>query len=585
MASGSFLVFMAVPPIRRRAVVVLSLAVALVCASASAVTSAAASTAAAVPGGLGYDISWPQCGHGLPVDETQVAIAGVTDGRPFTTNPCLASEAAWAAGARLPFDLYMNLNWPDAGTAHYALSGPGGTCAPADVSCEGFNYGYNAATAALAAAQAAGVSATTWWLDVETGDNWSSSTAGNTQVVVGAVAALRAHSLVAGIYSITHMWQQITNGYQDTSIPVWIPGPESIDFAGYYCDPRFSFDGGPVWLVQYPRDSLDGDLICQTEPGWPATAAWHGFAGLGSGPLGGPPSAVAPRPGLLEIFWRGTDGGLWHTWENDGTWYGPRSLGGAMASDPSVVSPSPGVMDIFWKGVDGQLWHTWYNAAGWQGPRPLGGTLATAPTAVAPGNGVVDVFWRSVDLALTHAWFNQGWNPPQELAPGNIGDGQPFPATSSTGVIDVFWRGADNNLWHDWYNQGWNAPQSLGFGPLGGDPHPVGWLNGHVEVGWTGTDDGLWEGVYTPADGWLGPRSLVATGLASDPDPISWGLGDTDVYWLGTDGNLWHHWYGRSVSLGDGPLGSRPSAVATGEGTVTVVWKGMDNQLWMDRYG
>jgi hypothetical protein len=549
------------------------------------ITGVTAQAQPTVPGGLGYDISWPQCGRVLPNDGIGVAVIGVTGGSPFTANPCLRSEAAWARGAALPYDLYMNLNWPTAATAGEAANGPRGHCAPGDVTCLGYNYGYNAVASATGVAGAAGASAATWWLDVETGDYWSSNTTGNTAVVQGAIDGLHGRGITAGIYSISFMWQQITNGYQAPSIPVWIPGPQSIDYAHYYCDQRFSFDGGPVWLVQYPRSGLDGDMICTTQPSWPPTETWHGVAYLGSGPLGGPPSAVAPLPWVVDVFWRGTDSALWHTWRYNGSWYGPQSLGGQLASDPSVVSPSPGVIDVFWKGVDGGLWHKWFNSYGWQGPAGLGGALATSPQAVAPGNAIVDVFWRANDGSLTHAWYNQGWNAPQALAAGSTGDGQPFPVSSNPGLVDVFWRGADANLWHAFYNQAWYALSSLGFGPLGSDPHAVGWLNGHIEVTWTGTDGGLWEGVYGPGVGWLGPRSLVARGLGSDPVPLSWGLGDTDVYWLGTDGNLWHHWYGRSESLGDGPLGSRPSAVTGSEGAVTVVWRGTDNNLWMDWYG
>jgi hypothetical protein len=440
-------------------------------------------------------------------------------------------------------------------------------------------------TSAVKVTVAAGAAAGTWWLDVETGDHWSSDTVGNAAVVQGAIDALHGRRITAGVYSISFMWQQITGGYQAPDVPAWIPGPESIDFAHYYCNQRFSFDGGPVWMVQYPRSGLDGDLICTTQSSWPATAAWHGVRYLGSGPLGGPPAAVAPSPGIVDVFWRGTDGGLWHTWEVNGSWFGPQSLGGHLASDPSVVSPSVGVIDVFWKAGDGSLWHTWFNGRGWQGPASLGGELGTSPQAVAPGNAVVDVFWRARDGSLTHAWYNNGWNAPQVLATGSSTEGQLFPVSSNAGVVDVFWRGADNNLWHVFYNQGWNPPSSLGSGPLASDPHAVGWLTGHIEVTWTGTDGGLWEGVYTPTNGWLGPRQLVPVGLGTDPAPISWGLGDTDVYWRGTDGSLWHYWYGRSESIGDGPLGSRPSAVTGSEGGVTVVWKGSDNNLWVDWYG
>ncbi|MHB8717869.1 MAG: hypothetical protein ACYDAC_03110 [Candidatus Dormibacteria bacterium] len=546
--------------------------------------AAAAGSMATVPGGMGYDISWPQCGGSLPAGETQVAIVGATAGHPFSRNPCLAGEAAWAAQARLPLALYLNLNWPYSSTDPMAQQGPLGTCSSSNVTCLGYNYGYNAASSAVDGASSVGVSAATWWLDVETGDHWSNDTSGNTAVVKGAVDGLRARGLNVGVYSISFMWQQLTGGYQDASLPVWIPGPESLDFAAYYCNQRFSFSGGPVWLVQYPRGGYDGDLICRAEPGWPLAEQWHAPIGLGDGPLGGPPVAVNPSAGVVDVFWKGTDGGLWHAWQVNGVWMGPQGLGGHLASDPSAVSPSPGVVDVFWKGTDGALWHSWYNS-GWAGPDRLGGTLATAPQAVTPDPGVVDVFWRGPDQSVMHAWFNQGWNAAQSLAAGGAGDGAPFPVSSSPGIVDVFWKGADGNLWHIYFANGWNPLSSLGDGPLGSDPAPVAWVNGHIEVTWRGTDGGLWEGVYAPADGWLGPRNLESSGVTSAPVPSSWGMGATDVYWQGADGGLWHHWFGRSEGIAAGTLGSPPHVVTTGEGTVTVVWKGTDGGLWSAWYG
>ena len=542
--------------------------------------------AAVVPGGLGYDISWPQCGQAFPADHSEVDVVGVTDGHPFSVNPCLASEAAWAGSGVLPLEVYVNLNWPTAAQAPHGANGPRGACASGDLLCEGYNYGYNAAADAVQAANGAGVSAQVWWLDVETGDNWSGNAAANSAVIHGGIDGLRALGRTAGIYSITHMWTQLTNGLQLPDVPVWVPGPAALDYAGFYCNSANSFDGGPIWMVQYPRGGLDGDLLCATQSAWASPPAWHGGQALSSGGAGGVPVTVSPSAGVVEVLWRGTDDALWHAWLSGGAWHGPQSLGGVLTSDPSAVSPSPGVVDVFYRGADHALWHTWESGA-WQGPERLGdGVLATPPEAVARGAGVIDVVWRSRDQSLMHAWYDQGWNAAQVLVSGAVGDGQPFAVSSAPGQVDVVWRGADGNLWDVYYLGGWQTPVNHGYGPLGSDPRAAGWGDGHLEVFWAGAAGDMWEALYAPGYGWDDNPRLVSSQLMSSlPVAVSWGPGDADIYYRGRDNMLWHHWFGRTEPLNDGPTEFTPSAAITSTGTVVLAWRAEDGNIWTDWYG
>lgn len=545
-----------------------------------------AHAAPVVPGGLGYDISWPQCGHSLPGDHSELDVVGVTDGRPFTTNPCLASEASWAQGGGLPMEVYVNLNWPDASEAPNGASGPRGTCAAGDTGCEGYNYGYNTAANAVQAAAAAGVSARVWWLDVETGDNWSSDTTANSSVVHGAVDGMRALNETVGIYSITHMWLRLTNGLQLPDVPVWVPGPAALDYAGFYCSASMSFDGGPVWMVQYPRNGLDGDLLCAAQTAWSSLPAWHGGQVLTSGGVAGGPVTVSPSPGVVEVLWKGSDSALWHATFSGGAWHAPSSLGGVLASDPSPISPSPGVIDVFYKGVDQGLWHIW-DVGSWQGPQRLSGVrLLTPPQAVARGDGAEDVFWRSPAQELMHTWYDSnGWNAPVVLVTGSVGDGQPSAVSSAPGLVDVVWRGSDGNLWDEYLSNGWQGPVNHGYGPLGSDPRATGWGNGHLEVIWAGTGSDMWEALYAPGFGWDdSPRLISSQMMSSVPSPTSWGLGDADVYYRGADSMLWHHWFARTEPLHDGPMRFTPSAVTSATGAVVVAWQGTDGNIWADWY-
>ena len=114
-----------------------------------------------------------------------------------------------------------------------------------------------------------------------------------------------------------------------------------------------------IWALGYNFGSSDLWNAISTSfsvahgPSTVPTAPGPGIpVGLGGGPLGGAPQAVSWGPNFDDVFWGGTDDGLWHMWEIDGQWYGPASLSGpgVMASDPSVVSWGAGEIDVFFKG-------------------------------------------------------------------------------------------------------------------------------------------------------------------------------------------------------------------------------------------
>jgi hypothetical protein len=149
------------------------------------------------PGTYGNDISYPQCGSSSFPTNT-FGIVGVTGGRAFTTNSCFASEFDWVSHLTTAASLYMNLNSPIGSTASNGNTGPYGTCAKSDTLCHAENYGYNAAQAAYTYAQQQGASSLQRWLDIETGNSWSSSTTLNQGTINGGYAfSLRKISLLA----------------------------------------------------------------------------------------------------------------------------------------------------------------------------------------------------------------------------------------------------------------------------------------------------------------------------------------------------------------------------------------------------
>ncbi|HMD45256.1 MAG TPA: hypothetical protein VKG43_03795 [Acidimicrobiales bacterium] len=211
-------------------------------------------------GSYGYDVSNWQCNQSLPSNHTigVVEVVGASFG---SVNPCLAGEAAWAAGG---LNLYVYLTY-------------GTTSATPDPACNGdqaCNFGFAAAQDAFAKAQATGINAgVPWWLDVEPG-GWSTDTTENAALVRGALDGLRDEGLNSvGIYASPGSWNGIVGNYQP-SVAYWMAwwsgrgGPYDCANASSWTTGN-QLPTGPVVMVQYADDVMagssgpfDGDYAC-----------------------------------------------------------------------------------------------------------------------------------------------------------------------------------------------------------------------------------------------------------------------------------------------------------------------------------
>ncbi len=207
-------------------------------------------------GSVGHDISYPQCGRGLPA-ASSFGIVGVNGGKPYTANPCLASEYSWAAATSGGAAFYMNTADPGARTTSldwYGQRSPDATCRPGREAACAYNFGYNAAATAMSYAQAqTGHGANTmWWLDVETENSWSTTDLNaNVASIRGSIDFLqRQPGVKVGIYSIRQMWTRIA-GNTVIDLPNWVAGARDLANAQVRCAPAFSATGGPVVLTQF----------------------------------------------------------------------------------------------------------------------------------------------------------------------------------------------------------------------------------------------------------------------------------------------------------------------------------------------
>jgi hypothetical protein len=192
--------------------------------------------------------------------------------------------------------------------------------------------------------------------------------------------------------------------------------------------------------------------------------------------MGGDPYPVIFTSTGIDVYWKGTDGNLWHEWYSDGHgWEGPVSLGaGPLGSDPHPVVPATGRVSVFWKGKDNNLWEkVHFDTTGWQAPQTLGsGPLNSDPQPVSPASGVIDVYWRGTDNALWHNWYRDGsgWAGARGIA-GTAGrvtappapisspssfwplrspartSHDPWPISGSPGHFSVFAHSVDATCW------------------------------------------------------------------------------------------------------------------------------------------
>lgn len=210
-------------------------------------------------GSSGYDVSWPNSCT-ASVTGAAFGIAGVNHGRPFTFNSCFSKQYANAA-ATGSGSVYINTAYSGAykrnitSTCSSLVSSTGlkGSYAQAwEIGCSEAETSFNGAGT---------TTAVMWWLDVETGNSWSSSNFGlNDDAIRGA--AERLHGLTGkpvGIYSTAGSWSTITGGANFSTIVdgEWDAGASACPTSG-----TIGFTGAPIWLEQTGQTGVDSDTAC-----------------------------------------------------------------------------------------------------------------------------------------------------------------------------------------------------------------------------------------------------------------------------------------------------------------------------------
>ena len=148
--------------------------------------------------------------------------------------------------------------------------------------------------------------------------------------------------------------------------------------------------------------------------------------------------------GWLQLFYRGTDNGVWtRSRTPDGTWSDEAVLGGFLNGAP-VAAPIPGTstLQLFYVGGDNALWTRWSDPGTyWSDEVRMGGFLTSDPVAAAiPGTKSVQLSYRGSDNAVWTRWRDDSGTWSDEVRMGGVLTSGPV-AAASYPVSDILMVG------------------------------------------------------------------------------------------------------------------------------------------------
>jgi hypothetical protein len=258
-----------------------ALAAAAALALASPLTAQAAPKPAPSPQ-TGNDVSWPQCGKTLPGAQA-FGVVGVNNGLANAGNPCFGAEWSWAnqstATTKQPIaSVYVNTANPElAGSWWPKTDGrtqqgetptnPYGHCdGTASAACA-YLYGWSKAYDDVNTWGVPATAGLRWWLDVETGNSWSSGNQeANRADLEAMVAVFKRAGGTVGIYSTRYQFGTIVGPVPAASslsgLDSWIPGASTAKGAQSNCSSAALTAGSGVTLAQYTSGGFDYDVSC-----------------------------------------------------------------------------------------------------------------------------------------------------------------------------------------------------------------------------------------------------------------------------------------------------------------------------------
>jgi hypothetical protein len=170
--------------------------------------------------------------------------------------------------------------------------------------------------------------------------------------------------------------------------------------------------------------------------------AWSGWHSLG-GTLTSAPAAIARRgTPYFDVVARGADNQIYHRFYSPSSgWSGWETIGGEATSAPTVVSHATGVVDVFVRGTDRGIYQKSWDGSKWGDWIALGGVASSAPVAITAAAGTVDLFVRGTDDTVFQKHYSpsSGWTGWQRLDGTKVDSGVGAVADGEA-AIDLFAR-------------------------------------------------------------------------------------------------------------------------------------------------
>ncbi|WP_052409931.1 lysyl oxidase family protein [Paenibacillus durus] len=343
----------------------------------------------------------------------------------------------------------------------------------------------------------------------------------------------------------------------------------------------------PAWSpTAIARSTGHLDLFVMGNDGRVYTSWWHegsDWSGIndnwrsigGFFPVGAPVSTVARRPGILDLFVVGNDGRVYTSWWVEGTdWSGIndnwRSIGGffPVGAPVSAVARRPGILDLFVTGNDGRVYTSWWvEGTDWSGIndnwRPIGGFFPVgAPvSAVARRPNILDLFVTGNDGRVYTSWWVEGadWsgiNDNWRSIGGFFPVGAPVSAVARrSGILDLFVVGNDGRVYTSWWVEGtdWSGINDNwrsigGFFPVGAPVSAVARRSGILDLFVVGNDGRVYTSWWVEGMDWSGindnwrsiggffPVGAPVRAVSRRPDIL-------DLFVVGNDGRVYTSWW------------------------------------------